>query len=346
MAAAAQVSNASEVATSPKAAVAADGPSTADFVLRPVAPCDREACAEIAAVTYGGHDYLVTAIETWMADTAKNTALCLAHPETNRLAAIENLTRIDDGETGWVEGLRTHPDWRGRGLASRLHKELVAVAVAESEDPAKPLRRLRYTTRADNLVSLRLAEAAGMSVVDSWGFAFQPLDERLCDKLDSARSPGSGGPELLHELTMEEAVAHCEGPTGDRLSTSKFVTIDWKVLQTVGRARRVLQGLRDSHGTVFAGGDGAFSLGQKRPDATTTSWFVTVYAAEDADAALRHIAWHVARAAENGATAVMLFYNEALIRELGPEGRGVFVADVFSGAPKAVMVERELRATE
>ena len=37
-------------------------------------------------------------------------ALVVGMTSSSVVLVAVNLTRIDDGETGWVEGLRTHPD--------------------------------------------------------------------------------------------------------------------------------------------------------------------------------------------------------------------------------------------
>jgi len=316
--------------------------SADDFTLRAVGVQDREVCAEIAAVTYGGRDYLKAALETWLLNPKKFTALCLAHPVTDRLAAIETLARIDGGETGWMEGLRTHPDWRGRGLARRVHLRVAELAAEESAEAGSPLRRLRYTTNISNKASLKLAEAAGLSIVCRWGFGFVSLSPEYVAKVEAAAEAAGGGDEPVAVVSTAAAVALCESDAGAVLGVAEYVQADWKAYQVAGRAAAAMDELVERCGVVFAaGGGGGFSLGGVRSDATAASWCATLYAGGDEAVTIRHLAWHVAEARRRGLDALMLFYDESMIPRMGAEGNGLCVTELAE--PCAIMVERTLR---
>lgn len=331
------------------------------FTYRSVQPSDEPRLAEIASVTYGGRDYILEALRQWLADPGKYTARCLAHPGSGELAAVEALAKVDGGTTFWVEGLRTHPEWRRRGLARHLQRLLVAHAEREAASSGSVLKRLRYTTRSDNIASLRLAEACGMRVVETWGFGFKRgvgaletavaaiIDEEGGDKQqpegEGAARTATSSAALRQVAAAEAANLLCWSGDRDaampadalRSGPLKRLMIDWKVFQLGAQAREALTTL-EGHGAVFVVGDGAASVGKLRPDAASASWCVTVHANSCAAAARRHLLWHLAHAREAGIDAVMLFFDGALRPELA-ELRSV--EDVFPGADSCVLVERD-----
>jgi len=93
-----------------------------------------------------------------------------------RIIACENLGLIDGGSTAWLEGLRVHPDHRGRKLASRLQSFLVDYAsqLAARNSPGKDVRplRIRLATTEDNAPSMHLAEKLQLRVLHKWSYTF------------------------------------------------------------------------------------------------------------------------------------------------------------------------------
>lgn len=58
------------------------------------------------------------------------------------LRALEVLSLLDEGETGWLAALRVHPLARRKGCARRLQQYLVQLA----ESKLQGIKKLRYTT--------------------------------------------------------------------------------------------------------------------------------------------------------------------------------------------------------
>lgn len=87
------------------------------LTFRRVTLADRPAMLDICATVWDGDDYLPQIFEAWVAaPEGQFTAL-----ETEgRVVALAHLTRLAPGEW-WLEGIRVHPDYRGRGLAAALH---------------------------------------------------------------------------------------------------------------------------------------------------------------------------------------------------------------------------------
>jgi GNAT superfamily N-acetyltransferase len=99
------------------------------FSLRPVTLADRPAMLDICATVWDGNDYVPDIFEAWVADPQG----CFAAIEVEgRMVGFSKLSRLAAGEH-WLEGIRVHGDFRGRGLASVLHDHLVATWLALPE---------------------------------------------------------------------------------------------------------------------------------------------------------------------------------------------------------------------
>jgi GNAT superfamily N-acetyltransferase len=307
-----------------------------DYKLRAVTMKDAARCREIAAVTYGGHDFLMEALDRWLSDPAKYTVKCLADPTTDKLCAVEAVGVVDAGTTGWIEGLRTHPDHRRKGLARRIQRELVDEYASRAQEKGSTLRRLRYATRSDNHASIKIGEACGLEIVDTWGFLFKSGVDSLVAALEGAVEGTEGGDIAPAEPA---AVAALLASASGQIPTLSRLIVDWKVHQL---SPGTVQQLADSVAAEFVVGQGALSHGQPRPDATSSSWCVSVYSDNSLAATVKHLLWHCRRAKALELDCMMLFFDHALTPHLGNESAIHKVADVFPGADTCILLEREL----
>lgn len=76
----------------------------------------------LTARIWEGHDYLPQVWDDWLLDSAGRL---VAARLDGRLVGIGKLTRLALGQW-WFEGLRVHPDYEGRGIASHMHEYLLA----------------------------------------------------------------------------------------------------------------------------------------------------------------------------------------------------------------------------
>ncbi|MDA4121381.1 MAG: GNAT family N-acetyltransferase [Thaumarchaeota archaeon] len=73
---------------------------------------------------WGGHDYIPSVWDDWMKDrSAKMFVL-----EVDGKQVAMNHVRFPGDGTAWFEGVRVHPDYRGRGLATLLGENAMRVA--------------------------------------------------------------------------------------------------------------------------------------------------------------------------------------------------------------------------
>lgn len=117
---------------------------------------DMDDILEISRHVWEGHDYLPSVADEWLHDPSCNF---YGVEVDDHIVAVGNLRVLEDGKTGWLEGLRVHPERRGKGFANDITMFFVQKAASLR------LQRLRYTTSTENAASLKLAKTAGFKKV-------------------------------------------------------------------------------------------------------------------------------------------------------------------------------------
>ncbi len=98
--------------------------SKLEIVVREATAGDREPLMAFVKKTWGGHDYIPGVWNDWLRDKrGKIFVLELG----GKLAGMNRVRFLGDG-TGWLEGARIRPSFRGRGLASVLARRAMEYA--------------------------------------------------------------------------------------------------------------------------------------------------------------------------------------------------------------------------
>ncbi len=84
-------------------------------LIREARPEDRPFIEEIARLTWGGDDYLARVFEEWLSDGGFYVL-----EMDGKVIGTAKMTLLP-GKVGWLEGLRVHQDYRGRGYGRKLH---------------------------------------------------------------------------------------------------------------------------------------------------------------------------------------------------------------------------------
>ena len=114
---------------------------------------------DIAKTTWDGHDHLPGMLKHWMSDS---NCKPFVMEMDGKVVSVTNLKVMDQGMTGWMEGLRVHPDFRERGLAAQMTNHLVDVATEMK------LPKIRLVTATENPAPRKLAESVGMSIIGQY----------------------------------------------------------------------------------------------------------------------------------------------------------------------------------
>ena len=140
----------------------------ARLVCRPALPMDTSQVLELSSHIWEGHDYLPSVWQAWLADP--DGLLCVA-VYGSRIAGVGKLTRLSPAQW-WLEGLRVHPDFEGRGVASHINDYLLAYWLQHSEG------FIRLTTSSERVKVHRMSAHRGFIKVGEYSVYGAPvLDE-------------------------------------------------------------------------------------------------------------------------------------------------------------------------
>lgn len=191
------------------------------FLLRPARPEDADAVAALSAHIWEGDDYVPRRFADWTADSLGQFTLVW---EGDQLVAFGKLTRLRP-EQWWLEGLRVHPQQRGRGIARLLHNHAVQLADEIGRGT------LRFATAHENLAVHQLAAGTGF---------------RLAASFCLAEAPARSGPTPTGHLATVKAAE--VGAVREWLSASaqfkawgSFYEERWKWLELAPDLQRLLQ---------------------------------------------------------------------------------------------------------
>jgi ribosomal protein S18 acetylase RimI-like enzyme len=255
--------------------------------IRPLKDSDRNDILEIARHTWDGHDYLPYFFDSWIEDRNSHA---VAIERNGHVVALANLRVIENGRTGWMEGLRVHPDYRGQGLASILTHHVVELA------NEIPVERIRYTTAVGNETSLHLGETVGMRRKLDFAVHWQ-------DRMDEVMWNSSIRP--VKEASIEELSPHL---IDAELLPHNVIVYDWKALDVSHDALEKIASLSKFWIQSVDGAIESFSLGFIREDPTGPQWSFTIYARDDSTF-LDQLAHHLKMASDAGCKTIFMTYQ-------------------------------------
>lgn len=145
-------------------------PSTR-VIIREAREDDRNAVFQFCKNTFSWGDYIPTVWSRWLGDPRGKTLVATVN---NTPVGLMNVLLSKPGEA-WLRAARTHPDYRGQGIATLLSKACLSFA---RENNAKVARLI---TDSDNLAAQRVLEKLGFKQVS----VFVSLE---CNTLDAPQS--------------------------------------------------------------------------------------------------------------------------------------------------------------
>lgn len=264
--------------------------------VRPLRQDDIEDVLAISKQIWHGHDYVPGVIEDWLKDPNSYTIGVVVD---GTLIGISNLRLIENGKTGWMEGLRVHPDYRGKGYANLLTDGLVEHAISVG------VPRLRYTTVVENKASMALASRAGLEevfrMIVFWAEIPGSIDERQSIAID--------------QVSAEEIIESMDEYAG--IMPAPIIIYDWKAKDLTAESLRELGEERSFWETKIDTGR-ALSFGGHRYEESEDAWSCTVYS-NDEELAEAHMLHHLRIAKSKGLTTVVVILNrkfQQLVEEL------------------------------
>lgn len=121
-------------------------------IIREARPEDRPFIEEIARMTWGGEDYLARVFDEWLGDNFYVLEL------DGKVIGTAKLTLLP-GEVGWLEGLRVHRDYRGKGYGRMLHDFMLELGKKLALEGR--IEALEFATYFLNRESIAMARKTG-----------------------------------------------------------------------------------------------------------------------------------------------------------------------------------------
>ena len=247
--------------------------------IRKLIETDREDISEISRHVWDGNDYLPAVAEEWLKDPKCHF---FGVEVDGHIVAVGNLRLIEDGQTGWMEGLRVHPEFRGKGFANEITQHLV------TEAEHLGVRCLRYTTADENIASLKLAKMAGFSRL---------LTMTVLWIINLTTSPQIKGYTTIEKTSPARASRLLK--TNPDIIPHRILIYDWKALnnklqnlEQIGKDHHFYVALKDGKADSIS-----FALGRLEPNQAW--WSFTVYA-DDAKGFVAQLSNNMAIALEHG----------------------------------------------
>ncbi|MBD3408248.1 MAG: GNAT family N-acetyltransferase [Candidatus Lokiarchaeota archaeon] len=114
---------------------------------------DKQSLIDMTKDNWGGHDHLPHHIEQWGDDSKHHVFI---GELKDQVVALSILRIMDEGKTGWMEGLRVHPEHRGKGFASQMSTKLIQTGRELG------VERFRLTLAQHNEASSAIATKLGL----------------------------------------------------------------------------------------------------------------------------------------------------------------------------------------
>ncbi len=129
-----------------------------DLLIRPAEPGDRADLAEISRTTWEGHDYLEGVADSWLTDSG-----FIVGELSGRVVACGKISRMP-GDVAWLEGLRVHSEFRGRGLGRVMSDRILEEALRLLQEGR--FTGIEFSTYINNLESRAMAERQGFRITE------------------------------------------------------------------------------------------------------------------------------------------------------------------------------------
>jgi len=117
---------------------------------------DYDDVAEICKDIWEGTDYLPEVFHKWV--DSKGLFLGAVDTDTNKVIGTDKYSILYDG-TGWLEGLRTHKDYRGRGIGRELAVKIVEKAKGDLRKGK--INNIAFSTHISSVESINIMKQMG-----------------------------------------------------------------------------------------------------------------------------------------------------------------------------------------
>ncbi|MBL4938472.1 GNAT family N-acetyltransferase [Clostridium sp. YIM B02515] len=127
--------------------------------LRRITPEDYDDIVDISKSIWEGSDYLPKLFHKWVND--EGYFLGAVDTEKNKVIGVGKFSILHDN-AGWLEGLRTHVDYRGRKIARLLSEKLIEISKDYLQEGK--INKIGFATYIDSIESITLMQKLGFKL--------------------------------------------------------------------------------------------------------------------------------------------------------------------------------------
>ncbi len=139
---------------------------------RKLAHEDYDDILDICKDIWGGTDYLPEIFHKWVDD--KGLFLGAVDTDANKVIGTDKYSVLYDG-SGWLEGLRTHKDYRGRGIGKGLAVRTFNKALEDLGSGR--INKIAFSTSALSVESISLMTKLGFKLKQEYKFIWKEYSD-------------------------------------------------------------------------------------------------------------------------------------------------------------------------
>ena len=129
-----------------------------ELLVRAAVPTDKDDLAEISRNTWEGDDYLEKTTESWLEDSGFYVGEL-----SGKVVACGKITRMPGG-VAWLEGLRVHPEFQGKGFGRTMSEKVLQEALRLQS--IGRYHEIEFSTYMNNLESRAIAFKQGFRITE------------------------------------------------------------------------------------------------------------------------------------------------------------------------------------
>lgn len=161
-------------------------PNRLQVTIRPARQADTPDMLELTGHIWDGNDYVPQAWQDWLQDS--HGCLLVAEYE-GRMVGLARLAELSL-EDWWMQGLRVHPEFEGRGIASQLNDAILAYWQEHGRGA------VRLSTHFERYPVHHMCERTGFIKVGEYTYFQAPALADLA---------GGGAPPAFQPIDLEQA---------------------------------------------------------------------------------------------------------------------------------------------
>ena len=271
-----------------------------EYSLREARTSDKERLAPWTSHTFAWGDYVVDSFDGWMAQP--QSRVLVAADDTDEPVAVARGVLLSVDEL-WLQGVRVHPDWRRKGIASDLGSALQEWGASQGAKVAQLM------AEDWNVAARGQVQRIGFRQTARWLRAFQTTEH----------SGRRGATPIRPAEPLQRAGVAEAGPAYYAWSAGELSRLARRMMAVNWQWRRLhpadLERAAD-HGALFAGPTG-WAVAAPRDNYLEVGWIQTT-----ADRASEHLAALLAVAGAEQATALEIMAPAVPWLEQAASGAG------------------------